>query len=126
MSIRFRLGPFTFGRSGVRLSSWRKGSGYSIPLTNRSKSRSFGKAKIGLFSIFFRDKSKKKKSNKSIPDYVQKKRIAHKKAYEPWTKELDEQLVYLFRKGKSVQELSDFFGRTQGAIRSRINKLLLQ
>jgi hypothetical protein len=126
MSIRFRIGPFTFGKTGTRLSPWRRSSGFSIPLTNRKKAQSFGKVKLGPFSFYLRGKSKKQKSKKALPDYIQETKEAHKQAYEPWTKELDEQLISLFRKGRSVQELSEAFGRTKGAIRSRIEKLLLQ
>jgi hypothetical protein len=115
MRIRFRIGPFTFGRTGIRFSSWSRGTGVSIPITNRKKARSFGKVKIGSFSFFFRGKSKNIKEQQKL----------HANAYEPWTKESDERLVYLFRKGASIKELSEIFGRTQGAIRSRINKLLL-
>ena len=51
MSIRFRLGPFTFGRTGARFSLWGRGSGVSIPLSR--KGRSFGKISFGPFSWFF-------------------------------------------------------------------------
>ncbi len=52
MSFRFRLGPFTFGRTGIRLSLWRRQGGVSIPLSGES--RSFGKMGFGPFSWFFR------------------------------------------------------------------------
>jgi len=60
MSIRFRIGPFTFGRTGTRLSTSRSGTGFSIPLFN-SKARSYGKVKLGPFSVYFGGKSKKLK-----------------------------------------------------------------
>ncbi len=44
MGFRFRLGPFTFGRTGTRLSLWGGGTGLSIPLSG--KGRSFGKISI--------------------------------------------------------------------------------
>ncbi len=50
-------------------------------------------------------------------------RKEHKKAYEPWTPELDEELGELFRKELSQKELANHFGRTKGAISSRIKKL---
>ncbi len=50
MRIRFRLGPFTFGRSGSRLSSWHGGTGFSIPLFNRN-AHSFGKMKLGISNL---------------------------------------------------------------------------
>jgi len=51
MSFRFRLGPFTFGRSGVRLSLWRRGTGFSVPLSG--KGRAFGKTTVGPVSWYF-------------------------------------------------------------------------
>lgn len=45
MGFRFRLGPLTFGRSGVRLSLWRGGIGFSTPLSK--KGRTFGKVGLG-------------------------------------------------------------------------------
>lgn len=51
MSFRFRLGPFTFGRTGTRFSLWRRGSGLSVPLSG--KGRSFAKIGFGPFSWYF-------------------------------------------------------------------------
>jgi hypothetical protein len=124
MRTRIRLGPFTFGRSGARLSPWSGGTGFSIPLFNRN-ARSFGKIKLGIFSFYFGGKSKRLRSKKSKSYDVLDIRKLHKQAYEPWTSEADEKLVLLFRQGKTVKEMSEIFGRTSGAIRSRINKLLL-
>ena len=53
-------------------------------------------------------------------------RKKHKKAYEPWTTELDEKLEFLYCEGKKVKELSEIFARNEGAIRSRIKKLELK
>lgn len=97
MRTRIRIGPFTFGRSGARLSPWRGQTGFSIPLSNRKKSRSFGKVKAGMFSFYFSDKPKKKRYKKHIPENIDEIRKSHKQAYEPWTAEADEKLVYLFR-----------------------------
>lgn len=125
MRMRFRLGPFTFGKSGTRLSLWRGGTGFSIPLFNR-KTQSFGKVRLGIFSFYFGGKSKNKTSPKHEIPSIKEIKQTHKQAYEPWTVEADEKLVLLFRQGKNVKELSEIFGRTKGGIRSRINKLLLQ
>lgn len=124
MRTRIRIGPFTFGKSGMRLSMWRGGTGFSLPLFNK-RSRSFGKVKLGIFSFFFSSKPKKTVSKKSLPKNITAIKKKHKQAYEPWTAEADEKLVRLFKQGKTVKELSDIFSRTQGAIRARINKLLL-
>ncbi len=59
-----------------------------------------------------------------MPEYIPELRKSHTQAYEPWTIEADKKLIYLYRQGKTVKELSVIFGRTQGAIRSRIKKLL--
>lgn len=45
MGFRFRLGPFTFGRTGTRLSLWSGGVGFSTPLSG--KGRTFGTVGIG-------------------------------------------------------------------------------
>ncbi|MCB0503408.1 MAG: hypothetical protein KDD32_12050 [Bacteroidetes bacterium] len=119
MRTRIRIGPFTFGRSGTRLSIWSKGSGFSIPLFNR-KNQSFGKIKVGIFSFFFRSKNKNNSSK-----FRKAKRI-HNKAYEPWTSNDDKMLIKLFREGKTTNELQEYFGRSKGSIISRINKLLLK
>ena len=50
MGFRFRLGPFTFGRTGTRLSLWRGGIGFSTPLFR--KGRSFGTVAIGPLSWY--------------------------------------------------------------------------
>ncbi len=61
MGFRFRIGPFTFGRSGIRLSPWFRGGGVSIPLTG--KGRLFGKLRFGPVSWYLEDSSK----NETIP-----------------------------------------------------------
>ena len=53
MRFRFRLGPFTFGRSGTRLSLWKGGAGVSIPLSKKNKGGTFGKVKVGPVIGFF-------------------------------------------------------------------------
>lgn len=64
MTFRFRLGPFTFGRSGTRLSLWGRSGGISIPLTGK-KGHTFGKLAFGPFRWFFnRSKNTQKKIEK--------------------------------------------------------------
>jgi hypothetical protein len=53
MRLRFRLGPFTFGKSGTRLSPWKGGSGVSVPLSKKKKGGTFGKVRIGSISAYF-------------------------------------------------------------------------
>jgi hypothetical protein len=46
-------------------------------------------------------------------------------AYEPWTADDDKKLTNLYRKGKTVKQLTEVFGRQPGAIEARLNKLEL-
>lgn len=59
MKLRFRLGPFTFGKGGARLSLWKWGAGVSIPLSKKG-GKSFGKVKVGPVSAYFNGTSNKK------------------------------------------------------------------
>src|SRR5690606_35922014 len=53
-------------------------------------------------------------------------RESHKDAYRPWTPELDEELTGMFCEGINLRDLAKHFGRTKGAISSRIKKLELR
>ena len=61
MGFRIRLGPFTFGPGGARLSFWRGGIGFSIPLSG--KGRAFGKVGIGPLSWY----SPSRKAKRPLP-----------------------------------------------------------
>lgn len=50
-------------------------------------------------------------------------RLKHKGAYMPWTDELDVELTVMYNEGKTQREMAEHFGRTRGAISSRIKKL---
>lgn len=47
----------------------------------------------------------------------------HFEAYKSWTKEEEERLIKLVKSNISIKEISNLFGRTTGAIISRINKI---
>lgn len=53
-------------------------------------------------------------------------REKHKDAYKPWTDELDQELTVMYCEGVNIRDLAKHFGRTKGAIRSRIKKLELE
>ncbi len=55
---------------------------------------------------------------------IDEKRRQYPNAYKPWIPADDEQLIALHNDGKSTKELASIFGRNEGAIRSRIKKLL--
>jgi len=69
-----------------------------------------------------------KKSDKDLPTEkaytVEKLREKHSGAYRPWTADLDKELNAMFLEGKSVNQLSEYFGRTSGAISTRLDKLI--
>lgn len=68
-----------------------------------------------------KDIPKDKKTEKAYTlDQVREK---HKGAYQPWTPELDRELAEFFSEGISGNDLAKHFGRTKGAIASRIKKL---
>lgn len=50
-------------------------------------------------------------------------REQHKDAYAPWNKALDTELRELAEGGENIASLANHFGRTKGAIRSRLRKL---
>lgn len=56
----------------------------------------------------------------------ERKREAAKKpgeAYQPWTADLDKELIAMADTGATVGEMAQFFGRTKGAVYSRLKKL---
>ncbi len=57
---------------------------------------------------------------------VEEFRTRHREAYKPWSADYDTELSVLVAGGTKVKELSAHFGRTSGAIRSRIKKLNLR
>jgi len=56
---------------------------------------------------------------------VVKVREKHKEAYQPWSGEMDDALTELYCRQLKVKEIAAQFGRSSGAIRSRIRKLEL-
>ena len=53
-------------------------------------------------------------------------RLKYKDAYKPWTTELDDELTVMYCEGVHVKDMAKHFGRSKGAIRSRIKKLELE
>lgn len=54
---------------------------------------------------------------------VSQKRESHNDAYQPWTPELDKELKKMYDSGMSVSKMAGHFGRTKGAILSRLKRL---
>jgi len=57
---------------------------------------------------------------------VSQVREKHADAYKPWTTEQDDELTMMFCEGVNVRDMAKHFGRTKGAIKSRIKKLELE
>lgn len=53
-------------------------------------------------------------------------RDTHKEGYQPWTQKLDQELARMYLDGISLGDMAKHFGRTRGAIGSRIKKLELE
>lgn len=63
------------------------------------------------------------KPNTEEVSYMEQQKQKHHNAYAKWTAEDDEQLRNHIKEGISIQKLCYIYGRNEGAIRSRINKL---
>ncbi|MDP2386464.1 MAG: UvrD-helicase domain-containing protein [Bacteroidota bacterium] len=57
---------------------------------------------------------------------VEEVRTRHQDAYKPWTSELDNELTRMHCEGINTRDMAKHFGRTKGAIRSRVKKLQLE
>jgi hypothetical protein len=56
---------------------------------------------------------------------VEESREKNKKAYMPWTSELDKELTEMFCNGIDEKIMAKHFNRSRGAIKARIKKLQL-
>ena len=77
-------------------------------------------------SITVLSKNELKENYKEKSYSVDEVRTKHKDAYKPWTTELDNELTVLFCEAVNVKDIAKHFGRTTGAIKSRIRKLELE
>jgi superfamily I DNA/RNA helicase len=69
----------------------------------------------------------KNPKSKTVKAYsVEEVRTKHEGAYKPWTIELDDELTIMFCEDVTVKDMAKHFGRTRGAITSRIRKLELE
>jgi hypothetical protein len=64
--------------------------------------------------------SERKASGNPVVERVRKK---HPRAYEPWTKDEEAQLLKLHNAGESINIISNVLQRQPGAIESRLRKL---
>ncbi|ABG60743.1 UvrD-helicase domain-containing protein [Cytophaga hutchinsonii] len=75
----------------------------------------------------------KSKNQKEPIGYSKEKSVSseetrdkNKDAYQPWTHALDQELAQMYLQGISLGDMAKHFGRTRGAIGSRIKKLELE
>ena len=73
--------------------------------------------------VFSAEKKSASKGVKEKAYTVDEVRKQHPDAYQPWTPEMDREVVAMKRAGKKTGEIARHFGRTKGAITSRIKKL---
>lgn len=76
------------------------------------------------------NESEKPMKNKPTNNYssspkIDETRRRHQSAYQPWTPEHDNELSLEYEQGTSIKKLAKRFGRTEGAIRTRLKKLQL-
>ena len=63
---------------------------------------------------------------RSEPAYtVAEVRQEHPNAYQRWTADADDELARRFREGMDIADLAHHFHRGEGAIRSRLDRLIL-
>ena len=71
-------------------------------------------------SLFLQQEGKSKEKAYSLDE----KRKQFPNAYKPWSTEDDKLLVTLYDENRSIKEIMSIFNRNEGAIRSRIQKLI--
>jgi len=54
---------------------------------------------------------------------IEEKRQSNKEAYQPWSSELDKELIEMADTGAAIGTMAEYFGRTKGAVYSRLKKL---
>jgi hypothetical protein len=59
----------------------------------------------------------------SYAERMEKIRMSHPRAYEPWMPEEETKLICLFKAGANIKEISTQLQRQPNAIRSRLQKL---
>ncbi len=99
------------------------------------KANRYGDQILMVIRLYSRGIAKSKKEKRSAGEHSTSKPggfTAYKdsiiakgktEAYQPWTKQEDQQLIQEYQSGKTVKELSEIHKRTSGAIRSRLKKL---
>ena len=106
------------------LRRWQHEISNNIILLTNSQQESYNRL-MDSFADVPKNRSQLKKAQKGIENmpYMQLQKEIHPNAYAKWTEDEDKKLLELYNMGKSVSELSEFFRRNEGAIRSRIKKL---
>jgi len=54
-----------------------------------------------------------------------KTKVKYRNYGNPWSKDLDQLLETLFMEGKTIEQLMVYFGRNEGSLRARLEKLQL-
>ncbi len=81
------------------------------------------KAKPAISKIASSIKITPAKETKVKAYTIDQKRESHRDAYQPWTPESDKELKIMYDNNASISKMAEHFGRTKGAILSRLKKL---
>lgn len=99
-------------------------SAHIIKLRKENNDNTFGQTSKVISEPKKKYSSKTTTSPSTEKKYsVEKSREVNKDAYKPWTAAQDDELIYLYESDNSFFDMAAHFGRTRGAIISRLRKL---
>ncbi len=97
-----------------------------IHILNEIEEGVFREVELPEFKKTKKPKSARDKKGESKSYKLEEIRMKHAAAYKPWTVELDDELTIMYCEGIHIKDMAKHFGRTKGAIQSRIIKLELE
>ena len=99
-------------------------SAHIIKLRKDKNDNTFGQTSKIISEPVKKYAAKTSTSSLPVKKYsVEKSREVNKDAYKPWTASQDDELIYLYESDNSILDMAVHFGRTRGAIISRLRKL---
>lgn len=99
-------------------------SAHIIKLRKENNDNTFGQTSKVISEPKKKYTSKTSAASSAEKKYsVEKSREINKDAYKPWTASQDDELIYLYESDNSFFDMAAHFGRTKGAIISRLRKL---
>lgn len=105
--------------AGIQLRKFMASNSKPSPTVLEKKSEDSS----SINTIISNDTTIIKESKPGNPNYMQVQKSLHKNAYAPWTPELDQQLLQLYKSNTSIEKIMDIMQRNRGSILSRLKKL---